>query len=361
MTPNPAVGIVLHAIGGFAAGSFYSPLKKVRNISWESAWLMMGVAAWLAAPWIAAWWTTPQLGEVLGQALSTQYRAMGWAALFGFLWGFGNLTYGLAARFLGIALGGSIALGFCMVFGTLLPPIHERTAYRLLYTASGQTILAGVALCVFGIALCGLAGRRREIELATGADLVAAADFNFRSGFVVAMVAGVLSACFAFGLAAGKPIADISTAHGTNPLYANNVVLIAVLAGGFASNALSCLVMNIRNRSLGDYVRFHAMYVPNLLLVWLAGVTWFLQFFFYGMGQTKLGRQFEFSSWSIHMAFIVVFLNLWGLVFHEWRGTSSQTKSLVWLGILVLIGSTAVMGLGNYLATLPATATSTAV
>lgn len=354
MTPNPALGIVLHAIGGFAAGSFYSPIKKIRNLSWEAAWLLMGLAAWLVSPWVASWLTTPQLGSVLREGWAMQYRAIAFAVLFGFLWGFGNLTYGMAARYLGIALGGSVALGFCMVFGTLMPPIHEGTAGKLLSTASGVTILAGIALCAVGIGMCGLAGRHREIELASGSDKAAAEQFNFATGFFVSIVAGILSACFSFGLAAGKPLAEISIAHGTNPLYSNNVVLIAVLAGGFLSNALSCLVMNIRNRTLGDYVNFHSYFIPNLLLVWLAGVTWFCQFFFYGMGQTKLGKQFEFSSWSIHMAFIVVFLNMWGLVFHEWRGTSSRTKMFVWLGILILIGSTIVIGYGNYLAPPPA-------
>lgn len=352
---NPAFGVLLHAIGGFAAGSFYTPFKKIRKLSWETAWLLMGLAAWVASPWVASWLTTPQLGDVLRESWATQYRAIGFAASFGFLWGFGNLTYGMAARYLGIALGGSIALGFCMVFGTLLPPIHDGTAGRLVHTASGRTILGGIALCALGIGLCGWAGRRREVELTSSADRSAAEQFNFTTGFLVAIVAGVLSACFSFGLAAGKPMAELSIAHGTNPLYSNNVVLIAVLAGGFLSNALSCLVMNVRNRTLGDYVRFDSYYIPNLLLVWLAGITWFCQFFFYGMGQTKLGKQFDFSSWSIHMAFIVVFLNMWGLVFHEWRGTSALTKQLVWLGILILIGSTAVIGLGNYLEPPPAT------
>src|SRR6476659_4579948 len=170
MTPNPALGILLHAIGGFAAGSFYSPLKKIRGWSWETAWLMMGLAAWLAAPWFASWRTNPELSAVLSQALSTEYRAVALAIFFGFIWGFGNLTYGMANRYLGIALGGSIAVGFCMVFGTLIPPLSEGTMGKLLYSTSGQIILAEIAMCVFGIALCGLAGRRREIELAQGTD-----------------------------------------------------------------------------------------------------------------------------------------------------------------------------------------------
>jgi L-rhamnose-H+ transport protein len=348
MAPNPLLGILFHAIGGFAAGSFYAPIKKIIGWGWESAWLVMGLAAWLACPWIASYLTTPRLGEVISEALSTQQSAVGLAITFGFLWGFGNLTYGMAARYLGIALGGSVALGLCMLFGTLVPPIRKGTISQLWETNSGLAIAAGIALCTFGIILCGEAGRRRDIE--QKADAAGGETFNFGKGILVAIVAGLLSACFAFGLDEGTPIAKISVAKGTDPLYQNNVVLIAVLTGGFISNALSCLVMNFQNGTFGDYVRFNGAYFRNLILVWIAGVTWFCQFFFYGMGQTKLGEAYHFASWSIHMAFIVVFLNLWGLIFKEWHGTSQKTKSLVWIGILILITSTVVIGMGNKLA-----------
>lgn len=353
MGPNPLLGILLHAIGGFAAGSFYSPFKKIKGWGWETAWLMMGIAAWLACPWIASKWTTPDLQEVVRVALDTQSRAVGLAILFGFLWGFGSLAYGMAARYLGIALGGSVSLGFCMLFGTLVPPIVEGTISQLWEVQSGWAISAGIALCTLGIVLCGEAGRRRDRELSDEPADGNTESFQFGKGLVVATVAGILSACFAFGLAAGKPIAELAVAKGTNPLYQNNVVLIAVLIGGFLSNALSCLVMNLQNKTFGDYVRFNGDYLRNLLLVWVAGVTWFCQFLFYGMGQTRLGEEYHFASWSIHMAFIVVFLNLWGIFFHEWRGTSQKTKSLVWIGILVLMGSTIIIGLGNKLAVSP--------
>ncbi len=349
MTPNPALGILLHAIGGFAAGSFYSPLKKIRGWSWETAWLMMGLAAWLAAPWVAASLTTHDLGQVISDAVTHNAKAVGFAILFGFVWGFGNVTYGMANRYLGIALGGSIAVGFCMLFGTLIPPIFHGTAKTLIQTTTGQIVVGGVVLCGFGIALCGLAGRRREVELSSTTVDSETKEFSLSLGLFVAVLAGILSACFSFGLNAGDPIAEISIQHGTDPLYKNNVVLIAVLTGGFLSNALCCVAMNLKNGTLRDYVRPDRAYLPNALLAWLSGVTWFCQFFFYGMGQSKLGKQFEFSSWSIHMAFIVVFLNLWGLAFHEWRGTTQKTKMLVWSGILILIGSTIVIGYANYL------------
>lgn len=347
MTSNPALGVLLHAIGGLAAGSFYAPLKKVRQWSWESYWLVMGLAAWLAAPWGVALLTTPDL---LGVLAASPAKAWALCILFGFLWGLGNLTFGLSVRYLGMALGYSVALGFCMVFGTLVPPIVEGKIITILSTTSGIVILGGVLLCLGGIALCGWAGISKERELTEDEKKAAVSEFALGKGFAVAAIAGILSACFAFGLAAGKPIAALSIEHGTTPLYSNNAALVVILMGGFASNAIWCLFLNLYHGSLKDYTTGPATQQAfNYLLSALAGVIWYCQFFFYGMGTTKLGEKFDFSSWSIHMAFIIVFSNLWGIAFHEWRGTSQRTKALVWVGIFTLIVSTTVIGGGNYL------------
>ncbi len=344
----PFLGVLLHAIGGFAAGSFYVPLKQVRRWAWESFWLVMGLAAWLAAPWSVATITTPHLSGVLS---GMPARAALWCIAFGILWGLGNLTFGLSVRYLGMALGYAAALGFCMVFGTLIPPIFQGKLSAILGTTSGLTILAGVAACLGGIGLCGWAGVGKEAELSDEQKRASVAEFALGKGFAVAMVSGILSACFAFGLAAGKPIAELSIELGTRPLYSNNAVLVVILLGGFLSNAAWCLILNVRNRSFGDYVTGPVgKQIQNYVLSALGGVIWYGQFFFYGMGTTKLGEQYDFSSWSIHMAFIIVFSNLWGLYFREWRGTSAKTKRLVWLGILILIASTMVIGYGNYLA-----------
>ena len=357
MTPNPFLGILLHAIGGFSAGSFYAPLKKVKRWAWESFWLVMGLAAWLAAPWIVAWLTTPNLLSVLAESPG---RVWGLCTLFGLLWGMGNLTFGLSVRYLGMALGYAVALGFCMTFGTLIPPLYNgffgseddwAKLVAIFTTAPGLTVLAGVALCLAGIAACGLAGIRKESELTDEQKRNAVEEFSLGKGFAVATVSGVLSACFAFGLAAGKPIAEIATAMGTEPVFSNNAVLVVILIGGFASNAIWCLLLNVKNRSFGDYVTGPIReQLRNYSLSALGGVIWYGQFFFYGMGTTKLGDKYDFSSWSIHMAFIIVFSNLWGIVFHEWRGTSRRTKMLVWGGILTLTAATLVIGFGNYLA-----------
>lgn len=357
MTPNPFLGIFLHAIGGFAAGSFYTPLKSVQRWAWESFWLVMGLAAWLAAPWIVASITTAHLLDVLRESPPDVWCL---AVFFGLLWGLGNLTFGLSVRYLGMALGYAAALGFCMTFGTLLPPIYRGLfgapedwdkLVQLFTQVPGLTVLLGVALCLGGIGICGLAGMAKEGELTDQQKRESVAEFALGRGFLVATASGILSACFAFGLAAAEPIAQLSIAKGTTPIFSNNAVLVVILLGGFLSNAGWCVFLNIRNRSYGDYVRGPAgRQVRNYVLSALGGVIWYGQFFFYGMGQTKLGKQYDFSSWSIHMAFIIVFSNLWGLYFHEWRGTSVRTRALVWVGILTLIGSACVIGYGNHLA-----------
>ena len=355
--PNPLLGVFLHAIGGFAAGSFYAPLKKVQRWAWESFWLVMGLAAWLAAPWIVAALTTPRLWEVL---TNSPARAWYLAMLFGALWGLGNLTFGLSVRYLGMALGYAVALGFCMTFGTLIPPIYGGLVgtaddwaklVRLFTTLPGLAVLLGVGVCLAGIAMCGWAGMSKERELTAEQKAASVAEFALGKGFAVASAAGILSACFAFGLAAGKPIAELSRELGTTPIFANNVVLVVILIGGLASNAVWCLILNLRNHTFGDYVSGPlGQQCRNYLLSMLGGVVWYGQFFFYGMGTTKLGDKYDFSSWSIHMAFIIVFSNLWGLYFREWHGTSRRTKTLVWAGIVTLIVSTMVIGCGNYLA-----------
>ena len=343
---NPLLGIVLHAVGGFAAGSFYIPFKKVREWSWESYWLVNGVAAWLIVPWIVAFITVPDLLGVLATAPPGNALA---AFVFGLLWGVGGLTFGLSMRYLGMSLGYALTLGYCAAFGTVVPPIYFGTFGRLTGSLSGILTLAGVGVCLAGIAVCGWAGILKERELSDEAKRATVAEFNFRKGFWIALVCGIMSACFAFGLAAGKPIAENAVSRGTIPLFMNSPVFLYIMGGGFVTNCVWCLWLNRRNRSLGDYLDGKKPLASNYLFSAMAGSIWYCQFMFYGMGTTKMGA-YDFSSWSIHMAFIIAFSNVWGLFFKEWRGSSRRTVGTVVAGIAVLVASTMVIGLGNYLA-----------
>lgn len=309
--------------------------------------MVLGLSAWLVTPWVVAWVTTPDLLDVLRESPPS---ALLYAYAFGVLWGIGGLTFGLTMRYLGVGLGMAVALGLCMTFGTLVPPIVSGEIVSVVSTVSGQTVLGGVGTCLVGIAICGIAGIRKEHELTDEHKRQSVGEFALGKGLVVATISGVLSSCFSYALTLGKPIGAVALQHGVDPLLQNNASLVVILAGGLTTNGIWCLILNFKNRSFGDYVTGPApRQVFNYFMAALAGFIWYNQFFFYGMGESKMGDQYKYSSWSIHMAFIIVFSNLWGIYFREWKGTSTFTKSMVWLGILILIASTAVIGWGNYL------------
>lgn len=347
--PPVALGLVLHAIGGLAAASFYAPLKFIRRWPWESSYLVMGLFAWLVAPWLFGFATVPNL---LGVLAATPTSALVWTVIFGALWGVGAVTYGLTMHYLGMALGMSVTLGFCAIFGTLIPPLVAGEIGQIAASTGGRWVLAGVALCFFGILVSGAAGIRKDREISrntAAGDLSGEDHFSLVKGLAVAGVSGLMSACFAFGFQSGAPIAALSREMGANPLFANNGVLCVILVGGVFTNTVWCLYLNRRNRTFASY-RSQSVKATGqiLLLTAAAGVIWYLQFFFYGMGMTKMG-EFEFSSWSLHMSSIIIFGNLWGLGFKEWKGTSRRTVVLVWSGITLLVLSTMAIGWGNSL------------
>jgi L-rhamnose-H+ transport protein len=374
--PNPFIGVVYHWIGGLASASNFIPFRGIKRWSWEIYWIIQGFAAWILAPMVLALLLVPNLFDVLRAAPSSSTT---YAFFWGVMWGVGGLTFGLAIRYLGIALGYAIALGFCTAFGTLMPPIFSGQMSSIVHESSGQVILAGVGVCMLAIAVSGLAGYSKEHEI-TSEDRAEAGerDYSFAKGLAVAIFAGVMSSCFAYGLAAGKPIAEIARvqliAHHRLDLFQNLPVLVVVLWGGFVTNFLWSLFLIIKNHSVAQFAGAPGInpmgaakvsgetlmdvdsasrltgetLVKNYILAALAGVIWYFQFFFYSMGQTKMGK-YDFSSWTLHMASIILFATLWGVALHEWRGTSRRTKSLVGLGLFLLVGSTVIVGYGNYL------------
>ena len=351
------LGVIFHFIGGFASGSFYIPYKKVKGWAWETYWLVGGIFSWLVVPPLAAWLTIPNFTEIIAEA---DGGTLGLAYLFGVLWGIGGLTYGLGVRYLGVSLGSSIILGLCMVFGALIPSIYYQlnpsegkdTIGMLTGTSWGLTVMAGLAVCIIGIILCGKAGTRKEKEIPQGEGT--SSEYKFGLGLTVAIVSGILSACFNFGLEAGKPLAEVANniwkaAHPGEGefLYQNNVTYVVVLWGGLTTNFIWCLMLNARNKTFGDYSNKNVPRLANLIFCALAGTTWFLQFFFYGMGESKMGN--GPSSWILHMAFIILIANAWGLILKEWKGVSTKTKNLVILGIITIIASVILVGYGNSL------------
>ena len=350
---NPALGVVFHWLGGLASGSFYAPYRRVKNWSWETYWLAGGIFSWIVAPILIGLSLTNDLGATLR---ATPSRTWFWVYFFGVLWGFGGLTFGLTMRYLGMSLGMAMVLGYCAAFGTLMPPIFAGDFFaKVLGTRSGQVIVFGIAVCLAGIAIAGLAGISKEREMSKEQKTAAIREFNLKKGILVATFSGIMSACFSYALAAGDPIRELTLQHGTAPLWQGLPVLVVVLLGGFTTNVVWCVILNIRNRTGYQYFgaggKKNVPMLTNYLLCALAGTTWYMQFFFYTMGETQMGA-YKFSSWTLHMASIIIFSTLWGIGLHEWRGASQRTKGLLALSLAVLVGSTVIVGYGNYLGTL---------
>jgi L-rhamnose-H+ transport protein len=391
MTPNPILGVIFHWLGGLASGSFYVPYKGVKKWSWEVYWLVGGICSWIIMPWLMASLLTNDLLGVLHQQ---SWTTLWWTYFFGTMWGFGGLTFGLTMRYLGMSLGMGVALGFCAAFGTLLPPIFKtfigtipvaQTIGEIAATGPGRVTLLGVLVCLIGIGVAALAGLTKEKEMPEAEKKKAIAEFNFTKGIMVATFSGIMSACFAFALTAGNPIGEATRAAGTSSIWSGLPKLVVVLLGGFTTNFIWCVFLNIKNRTGYQYftslirpehapkaeaavessssgsgtatatltatataAEVHAPMLANYFFSMLAGATWYMQFFFYTMGETKMGN-FSFASWTLHMASIIIFSTMWGWYFREWKGASKKAHGLIAAGIFGLILSTIVIGYGTLL------------
>jgi len=329
---NTLIGLVIIAIGSFGQSSSYVPIKKVKDWSWESFWLTQGIFAWLIFPLIGALLAVPAGGS-LGQILAVDTSAVFKAMIFGVLWGVGGLTFGLSMRYLGVALGQSIALGTCSAFGTLIPALMIGTN---LFRGEGLILLIGVCIMIAGITVIGYAGSLRAKTMSEEDKKKAIKDFALTKGLLVALLAGVMSACFALGLEAGKPL----VVEGVNELFKTLPATLMITCGGFLTNAVYCLYQNAKNKSFKDYGKT-SLLTNNLLFCALAGLLWYSQFFGFSMGKSFLTPDSVMMafSWCILMTLNITFSNVWGIILKEWKGVPKSTITVLITGLAVLIFS----------------------
>ncbi len=335
---NTIIGLIIILIGSIGQSSSYVSINKVKNWSWECFWLMQGVFAWLVFPLMGALIALPS-----GVSLYDVWSSAGdgaWKAIaFGALYGIGGLTFGLSMRFLGIALGQSLALGTCSAFGTLIPAILKG---QDLFTGDGLLLLIGVSIAIAGIAVIGYAGALKSQNMSDEEKKKAVKDFALKKGILIALLAGIMSACFNLGLEAGAPIKMRLLELGASSLMALNPVIMLVTIGGFITNACYCLFQNYKNKTFKDYTSISGSnLVNNLLFCALAGVLWYSQFFGLGIGQSffEPGSVMMAFSWSILMSLNVLCSNMWGVILKEWKGSGQKTITVLITGLLILIVS----------------------
>jgi len=357
------LGIIFHSLGGASSGSWYMPYNLVRKWSWEVYWIVGGLFSWLIMPFIATAITSPGWQDIISATDSATIRL---TYILGVLWGVGGLTYGLGIRYLGMSLGNSVLLGITSLVGSLgLPVLRDMgslgeilpagdTFSGMLATTSGRIILFGILVLMVGIVLCGKAGLMKDKELANHKEGVNS-EFKLVTGLVIAGISGVLSAFFSFGIDAGKEmgeaVREIALANNFpfvsdgKYLFENNIIFLVILWGGLTTNIIWTIALIVKNKTGGDFIDTRTPLVKNYLFCALAGTTWFLQFFFYGMGETKIGN--GASSWILHMSTIILTANFWGFYRKEWAGVSAKTKMTIYWGIGLILMSVIIMGIAK--------------
>ncbi len=361
---NALLGIIFHSLGGASSGSWYMPYNLVKKWRWEIYWIVGGLFSWLIMPFIAVLLTTPGWQDVLSAASPSALR---YTYILGVLWGIGGLTYGLGIRYLGMSLGNSVLLGITSLVGSLgLPILRNMGDLRLflpegdsftdmLATNSGRVVLFGILVLMVGIVLSGKAGLMKDKDLADVKEGVNS-EFKLTTGLIIALISGVLSAFFSFGIDAGKEMGEAVREIAVENnfafvsedgayLFENNIIFLVILWGGLTTNLIWSVGLIFKNKTGGDFIDKSTPLAKNYLFCALAGTTWFLQFFFYGMGETKIGN--GASSWILHMSTIILMANFWGFYRKEWDGVSPKTRRTIFMGIGLILLSVIIMGIAK--------------
>ncbi|NLX12299.1 MAG: rhamnose/proton symporter RhaT [Phycisphaerales bacterium] len=342
MDPNPSLGVAIITMGGLAGAVFYIPFKKVKGWAWESYWMVYAIVGLVVAPWLLTYFTSP---NVLGVIRQTPGRELIYCCLCGAAWGIGGLTWGLMIRYLGVGLGLAIGCGLCSAAGTLVPKVLKGELMQLFESSAGITSFVGVVVSLAGIVLVGLAGMSKESELSEEVKKRAVAEYNFKKGMIVAVFSGLMSSAMNFGLQGGGTLENLAQTVEpvTAPIWRGMPVLVVVLFGGFLTNFLYCLYLNVTNKTLGDYTKTNVPLVGNLVFAGLAGAIWCSQFVCQKTGEPALGMM-KYLSWAVLMASAILFSTLLGILLGEWNGTSKRTRTRLAAGLVLLIVSAILAG-----------------
>jgi len=336
-----AAGIGWHIVGASMAASFYAPIERVKKWSWETTWALAGIFSWVLLP--------IGVSLILLPNFHSFYAGMGTSlllkvALFGAMWGVGNVSYGLTMRYLGMSLGIGVAIGVTLVVGTLVPPLMHGQAAMLFTTRSGLITMSGVLVALIGVGIVSWAGHQKEVQLKGHQQ-----EFNVGLGLSLAVLCGIFSSGMSFAIDAAQPMQTAALALHINPLYAALPSYVIIMGGGAAINFAYCFIrlavlprLSLRN----DLSLPRPVLARNALLASTGGIMWYLQFFFYAWGAANIPQHLAYVNWMLHMSIYVLCGSLVGLALGEWAEVNNRSIRLLWAGVLVIIAAANLVGLG---------------
>ena len=335
------MGIIWHLIGAASAACFYAPFKKVQHWSWETMWSIGGFVSWLILPWLVSAILLPDFWTYYSSFSASTLLPV---FLFGAMWGIGNINYGLTMRYLGMSMGIGIAIGITLIVGTLMTPIIAGKFDVLIGTPGGRMTLLGVLVALIGVAIVTRAGQLKERKMGIKAE-----EFNLKKGLILAVMCGFFSAGMSFAMDAAKPMHEAAAALGIDPLYVALPSYVVIMGGGAIINLGYCFIRLAKMKNLSvkaDFSLAKPLIISNILFSALAGLMWYLQFFFYAWGHAKIPAQYDYMSWMLHMSFYVLCGGIVGLIMKEWSNAGRRPVSVLSLGCVVIIVAANIVGLG---------------
>ena len=335
------MGIIWHLIGAASAACFYAPFKKVQHWSWETMWSIGGFVSWLILPWLVSAILLPDFWTYYSSFSASTLLPV---FLFGAMWGIGNINYGLTMRYLGMSMGIGIAIGITLIVGTLMTPFIAGKFDVLIGTPGGRMTLLGVLVALIGVAIVTRAGQLKERKMGIKAE-----EFNLKKGLILAVMCGFFSAGMSFAMDAAKPMHEAAAALGIDPLYVALPSYVVIMGGGAVINLGYCFIRLAKMKNLSvkaDFSLAKPLIISNILFSALAGLMWYLQFFFYAWGHAKIPAQYDYMSWMLHMSFYVLCGGIVGLIMKEWSNAGRRPVSVLSLGCVVIIVAANIVGLG---------------
>ncbi|MCC6393287.1 MAG: hypothetical protein IT167_21990 [Bryobacterales bacterium] len=317
-------GVLLAILSGICNGLFSAPIRLIRDWKWENLWLVFILGACIGMPALLVF---PVVDDVAAVLRASPAGALCAAGVFGFGWGFGAILFGLSVDRLGVSLANSMVIGISSALGSMAPLL---LAGAFALNARAMLLMAGVAVFLGGVSLCGRAGRMREQNEA-GTGLRAGS----LQGYVFAAGAGILSAVFNIGYSLALPISAAGQRMGLSAFTAGNVIWLVMLGAGSVPNVAFCLYLMRRNATGKLFLAPHGRRPWTLSL--LMSVLWGGSIVLYGMAAPLLGSMGPSIGWPLSLAVGLLVANLVGFLLGEWRASGTEAQRTIRAGIAVLV------------------------
>lgn len=338
-------GIILIAVGAFSAGSFAVPFEKIKGWHWETYWLIFSGGGYILFPLMSCILFVPNWLKTLQ---NTPPNVLITVFLLGAVYGIGNLSFGLSLRYLGLSLGYALSLGLMLVIGTLIPPLIDGRLKLMIEASGGNLLLSGVMVAAVGTAFSAWGGIAKDKALSKESKQESVKEYDLVKGILAALLVGITGSAMALGFEQGLTLVALAEQQGANPLFSMMPVFLVLLLGTFVSTIIWCFYLAVKNKSTQNFVKgttIRTLY-RNYAFGLLAGLLWFSQFIFYGMGKSKMGP-FTFTSWGILMALTIGFASVWGLIRGEWKGAPLKVFSIMVGSLIILVVASFMIGMSG--------------